>query len=89
MAVTTSAVSVGTTATLLVTGGSGRSGGTVVSIKPAVGVDGDLVFLGGIDVATTNGLPLGAGVSLDLAPGETLYGRVASGTQIVRVLEHG
>lgn len=88
MAITTAEVAVGTTATLLAVGGAGRSDATVISVKPVVAAEGDTVFVGNDAVATTDGFPLGPGISFDLAPGEELYGVVASGTVDVRVLEH-
>lgn len=50
----------------------------------------DTVYLGGSDVATTNGFPLDPGATLgwDLV-GEEIYGVVASGTAEVRVLRRG
>lgn len=94
MALATAAVTVATTATLLATGGGGAVAApydqpTVITVKPATAGTGDSVFIGGSGVTTANGLPLGGGMSFDLAAGEALYGIVASGTVAVRVLEHG
>ena len=52
---------------------------------------GATVFVGDSDVSTASGFPLAAGASMsvDLDPGESLWGVVASGTVEVRVLEVG
>jgi len=95
MAIATAAVTVATTATALATGGAGGSVAqvydhpTVITVKPATAGQGDLVFIGGADVTTANGLPLGGGISFDVPAGEAFYAIVASGTVAVRVLEHG
>jgi hypothetical protein len=90
MSLDTAAVTVATTATLLATGGGeGRGSITTITVKPAVGANGDLVLLGPAGVTTATGLPLGGGISFALAIGEALYGIVATGTVAVRVLEHG
>lgn len=91
MAVASTAVTVATTATLIASGGSGagRTAGTTVAVKPAVSGTGDTVFLGGSDVTTANGFPLGGGMSYALNDDEDLYGIVASGTVAVRVMENG
>lgn len=92
MSIDTAAVTVATTVggtALAAGGGEGRGSITTITVKPAVGANGDLVFLGPAGVTTATGLPLGGGISLQLAVGEALYGIVASGTVIVRVLEHG
>ncbi len=55
--------------------------------------DGSIVvYLGGSDVTTSNGVPLAAGVKQsvnNLAGGERLYAIAASGTPSVRVLKQG
>lgn len=92
MTVASTTVTVASTATLLATGGSSataRSPGTNVAVKPAVAGTGDLVFLGGADVTTANGMPLGTGLALFLNDDEELYGIVASSTTAVRVVETG
>lgn len=90
MAVASTAVTVATTATLLVTGGSGagRTPGTNAAIKPAASGSAE-VYLGGTDVSTANGFPLGTGIAMPLNDDEELYGIVASGTVAIRVLESG
>lgn len=49
------------------------------------------VYLGGSDVSSSNGFPLGAGESVAVPgfAGEELYVRTASGTVAVRVLAGG
>lgn len=50
------------------------------------------VFLGKGDVATGTGYPWAVAdgqLTVDLAPGETLYGIVAAGTQTVKTLRAG
>lgn len=54
------------------------------------------VYIGGSDVtadaaASTGGKPLAAGAELPatVGPGEVIYGRVASGSQVVNVLRQG
>lgn len=94
MAVESKVVTVATTVTLLsATAETDLQKGHAVLVKnegPTV------VYVGGSAVtadatAGTGGYTLGAGaeVSVQLQPGEELYGRVASGTQVVRVLRQG
>jgi len=85
MAISTAAVTVATTATLL---SPADPDGHTVSVRPAAGVSGDAIFVGGSDVSVDSGLPLGGGMSFDLEGGAELYGIVASGTAAVRVLRH-
>ena len=50
------------------------------------------IYVGGSDVTTSNGYPIAAAGSLTidrLSPGERLYGIVASGTVLARVLRRG
>jgi hypothetical protein len=49
------------------------------------------VYLGGAEVSTGAGFALAAGASLtvDLRPGDALYGVVASGTAVCGVLQSG
>ena len=86
MAVSSSAVTVATTATVVSTGGS--SGGEAVSIYNNGAAT---VYLGASGVTTADGYPLAAGehIAVDLERGESVYGIVASGTVEVRVLEAG
>lgn len=81
MAVISTAVSVATTATVLV---SSAGQGVAVYNNGA-----STVYLGGSDVTTAIGYPLAAGahVGIDLERGESLYGIVASGTVECRVLK--
>ncbi len=48
------------------------------------------VYIGGASVTSSNGLPLveGASISFDLSDSAAIYGRMASGTCDVRVLEN-
>ena len=84
MAVSSTAVTVADTATLLATGGS--SGGDSVAVYNN---GAETVFLGGSGVTTAAGYPLGAGehVGIDLERGESLYGIVAAATEECRVLK--
>ena len=84
MAFSQAAVSVGTTATALVTA---DSDGEAVTVR---NVGADDVFLGNASVTTANGFTLSADevISFDMEGGAQLYGRVASGTVEVRVLRH-
>lgn len=84
-----SAVTVATTATALNSAES--TGSDSVSLLVA-NVGAATVYLGGVDVTTSSGVPLAAGASVsinDLAAGERIYGIVASSTNEVRVLRHG
>ena len=89
MAVSAAAVSVGTTATLLSTAETDFVGGAAFAVKVPSG--GATVFVGASGVNTSAGFPLAAGETLlvDLDAGESLYGVVASGTQLVNVLRQG
>lgn len=92
MAVVSAAVTVAATATQLAapTAPTTTFGGTRNKIGASVQVPsgGSTVYVGGPDVTTANGYAVAAGtaVSIDLAPGDVLYGIVASSTQAVRVL---
>lgn len=92
MAVTTTAVTVTTSATAL----AGVSGARE-SLGIAVPSGGVTVYIGGSDVTTSNGFPLAAGSSMFLNSDSSTttsvdfgwYGIVAAATQEVRVLEVG
>lgn len=91
MTIEATAVTVATTATLLATGGHGAARstpGSIVTIKPVTAGEGALVFVGPAGVTTAIGMPLGGGMSFAFDDDEALYGIVASGTVVVRVLEH-
>lgn len=81
MAFSSAEVSVLVTATLLATA---DADGTTVTVKPAAAGQTE-TYLGGSDVTAAAGTPLGGGMSLDLAPGEKLYG-ISTVTIPVRVL---
>lgn len=91
MAFQVSTVNVGTVATQLVKGAFGN--GTARSVGTIENTSTVTVYLGGADVDTagTTGYPLAAGKSynFELYQGETLYGRVATGTAGVRVHGNG
>lgn len=92
-------VSVGTTATRLdttsdstndaaVSSGGGNYGQSIILYNAGAAT----VYIGGSDVTTANGLPIAAtsyGPAFDLNAKDGLWGRVASGTCDVRVLEIG
>lgn len=55
-------------------------------------IDGATVFLGGSGVTTANGFqwsPADGVLTIDLEPGESLYGVVASGTNVLHALQVG
>lgn len=89
MAVFTSAVTVTTSATLLLSRDFNRRTALV-----HVPTGGSTVYIGGDDVTTANGIPLEAGQTLALGQGDTTdqspryayYGIVAASTQGVRVM---
>lgn len=85
MASAASRVTVGTTATPIVTSARGS---VVIRHRGS-----NPVYLGGSDVTTGNGFQLDAGDTLYLdlhgGEGETLYGRVATGTETLHVLGYG
>ena len=85
MTVASAAVTVATTATALHAADADPQSVSVSNVGAAI------VYLGGSDVTTSNGVPLAAGASVPvgLNGGEVLYGRVASGTVEVRVLRQG
>lgn len=72
---------------VLVAGGKSSGPGYPASATISVPANGQIVFVGGQDVDVTNGFPVAAGgvLQLDLV-NESLYGIVASGTQVVNVL---
>ena len=88
MSVKQGQVSVGTTATLLDQAMSGVDKVAMLVRNRGTGV----VYLGGADVSSANGLQLDVGDAVTLEA-ETysvgLYGRAASGTQAVHVLQVG
>lgn len=77
---------VSTSATLLATGGSGGTFGSSFLIRVPSG--GVTLSVGASDVTTSAGFDVVSGEPLvvDLDPGETIYGIVATGTQAVHVL---
>jgi hypothetical protein len=90
MAVTHAHVSVAATATVVAAptteyhGARDRVGVSIQNIGAAT------VYLGGSDVTTTSygyQLAAGASMSIDLEYGDTLYGVVAAGTNVVAVLK--
>lgn len=88
MALTSRTVSVGTTATRLDKVADAHLTGAVALYNAGAAI----VYVGGSDVTTANGYPVGAGSygpGVELAVDESLYGIVASGTCDVRVLEVG
>lgn len=90
MAVSSRAVSVGTTATVIDSEGEtdGKSGTSLAIYNNGAAT----VYIGGSDVTTANGVPVAAGTwgpGMDLAARDRLYGIVASGTVEVRVIEAG
>lgn len=90
MAIASARPSVATTVTLLSIGteADNKAGRTTLVYNPTGGAS---VILGGNNVTATTGLelPSGGSVAIDLAAGELLYGIVASGTQVVHVLQGG
>lgn len=88
MAISSAQVSVTTSATLLSSAETDDRAGSSLALTNG----GDAaVFLGasGVTTGTGFGLAAGASMALDLQPGESLYGIVASGTQAVSVLRTG
>lgn len=91
MGLTTRAVTVTTSATELLSPGSGDRRAGLVHVPSG----GATVHVGASNVTTANGIPVGAGSSLALneaTAGDAiakygLYGIVATGTQDVRVME--
>lgn len=81
--VTATRVTVATTQTLIYTGAAG--GSTVLLRNPGT----VSVYLGPTGVLTTTGFELAAGdaITIAMGPNDPLYGIVASGTNIVHVLE--
>lgn len=84
MAVSSAVINVGTTATSLVAE-AGSIAGAQVRLKNK---GASPVFLGASGVTTANGLELATGevATIDLAPGEELFGIVTTGTMAVHVL---
>lgn len=88
MAAASTARTIATTATSLVTAPD-LSGGYVIVASPLASAAD--VFIGGPGVTTATGLPLvpGASYTFDLQAAEDLFGIVAAGTVTVRVLALG
>ncbi len=87
MAITSTTVSVGTTAVRLDSSdGPGPTGSTAVRNAGTA-----TVYLGGPNVTTSNGIALDVGQTFtaDLAPNDALYGIAASGTHDCRVIQLG
>lgn len=84
-AITASRVTVATTATLIFTTTGGTGGSNVLIRNPGT----VSVYLGGSGVTAATGFELAPGdaVSLQIRRSDTVYGIVASGTNIVHVLE--
>ena len=81
MGISSSAVTVAATATLLVK--ADGDGDNIVVTNSGT----EIVYVGAAAVATTDGFPVAAGgaLSFRLAAGESAYGIVAAGTEPVRV----
>lgn len=92
MAIKTTAVTVGTSATRIDTVVEGADHNTLSSVLP-YNNGSQTVYIGGADVTTTNGAPIPAGTwgpaFSDVDTGEGIYGIVAATTAEVRVLEQG
>lgn len=84
MALSTAAVTVATTATLLATA---DSDGEAVTVRNVGGAD---IFIGASGVTTANGFTLSDGevIGFDLEGGASIYAIAAAGTVAVRVLRH-
>ena len=82
MGVSSSAVTVAATATLLVK--ADGDGDEIV----VTNVGTEIVYVGAAAVATTDGFPLASGgaLSFKLAAGSSVYGIVSTGTEPVRVM---
>jgi hypothetical protein len=92
MAVVGAQVSVGVAATLLTAVEADAISGSAVTVRVPSG--GSTVYLGGATVDDTGAnagfaVASGEALSIDLDPGESLYGVVASGSQTVHVLRSG
>lgn len=81
-------VAVVTTATRLDTGTAGNMARSSCLVRNRGAVP---VYLGGLTVTTANGFQLdpAESVAVDLAPGDALYGVVASGSASCHVLQVG
>jgi hypothetical protein len=90
MAVKTAQITVGATPTALSGSETDKplADGMSIAVKNASQFT---LYVGGPDVTTTSGWPLGAGEkeSYDLGPRDALYGVVASGTITVATLRVG
>lgn len=86
MAIASAQISVGTTAELLSTTERDSRSGSALAVQNT-DATADL-YIGAADVTTATGfkVPAGTTVTLDVEPGESLYGIVASGTVDVHVL---
>lgn len=83
-----STVTVSATATVVVVPNGAAADLEWVKVKNTAGAAAT-VYIGGSAVTTTAGFPVEAGASevFGLRSGETLYGIVASGTQVVNLLK--
>lgn len=86
----TAAVTVGTAATRLDVAADADYDNTQI-LQVRVPSDGVRVYIGGSDVTTANGtfVEPGETTEIPLEPGDQVFGRVASATQEVRVLQVG
>lgn len=85
----TAAVDVTSSATEIITAATGTAQRPATILLQNQG--STVVYLGGADVSTSNGIQLKAeaALSLDLLAGETLYGITGGATQEVRYLLSG
>ena len=80
-------VTVGTTPTLIASGGTAMNTDDVVILNPS---GNETVYLGSETVTTAAGFPVAAGGVYQWAlSGDSIYGIVATGTEIVHVAEKG
>lgn len=84
MPISTAAITVTTTATLLATGRGGDDPIEVI-VKDASGT----FYLGGADVTSSSGTAFTTTdvLTMSLGPGDALYGITSTGTQTVRVFK--
>lgn len=85
MAITSTTVAVGVSATPLSNPEGDHVGGQSVAVAVP---DGATVFVGAGDVTTSTGFPVTGSFEVDLDKGETLYG-VAASAVTVNVLRQG
>lgn len=83
MPISSSEVTVATTATLIASGRDFRDPVTVALKGPSA-----TIFLGGANVTPANGLPIGTtdSFSVDLGPGDTLFAIASGSPATVRTL---